>query len=68
MTPLVTMNFKFADSPKAATVNKQSNCLLQTDPNTLMRITETLEKALVLSRSRNMKKVERRIKKIIPED
>lgn len=64
VTPLVTLNLRLGDSEKAATVDKIQNNLLQIDPSTLVRLTETLEKALHESRPHNIRKIEKKIKKM----
>lgn len=62
------MNLKLADSSLAVTAEKIDNIVLQTDPSTLTHITETLEKALQESRPHNIRKIERKIKKITLSD
>lgn len=68
VTPLVTMNLKLSDSSEAVTTEKTTNHILQTDPTTLVNITETLEKALQESRPHNIRKIQRKIKKITIQD
>lgn len=68
MTPLLTLNLKTSNSSKAALASQVNSNLLQTDPNTLIRITNTLEQALQFSQSHNARKIEKKIRKLIPED
>ncbi|XP_065212632.1 COMM domain-containing protein 2-like [Planococcus citri] len=68
VTPLVTMNLKLSDSSSAVTSEKTTSHLLQTDPSTLVHLTETLEKALQESRPHNIRKIQRKIKKITIQD
>lgn len=68
MTPLITLNLKTSNNPKAALTDEVTNCLLQTDPNTLVQITNKLEKALQCYQSHNTRKIEKKIRSLIPED
>lgn len=57
------MDFKFGDSSTIVGTKQLSHEILQTDPVTLLCIADSLEKALSGTRSRNLRKVQKQIKK-----
>ncbi|KAJ8942845.1 hypothetical protein NQ314_009907 [Rhamnusium bicolor] len=61
VTPLITMELKLKTEKDGAETENEK-ILLQTDPNNLLHVANELEKALVESRSRHSRKIQRALK------
>ncbi|CAH0558277.1 unnamed protein product [Brassicogethes aeneus] len=59
VTPLITLDLSLKTSDKDKLESEKESILLQTDPTNLLHIANELEKALIESRSRHSRKIQR---------